>query len=88
MKKHSLPKQAIAAVTVAGALAGLGAGVAEARPMERDNKRYCAKIISDYEFTAKAYMDALNKYGRDDRLTLQAASNAERAANAFVSSPC
>jgi len=86
--KQTLLKRAIAAVVLAGALAGLGAGVAEARPMERDNKKYCTKVISDYNFTRNAYLDAYNKYGSNDRITLQAASNYERANDVFASSGC
>lgn len=86
--EKNLFMRAVAAFALAGTLAGVGAGVAEARPMERDNKKYCTKIISDYNFTRNAYLDAYNKYGANDRLTLQAASNYERANDAFATSGC
>jgi hypothetical protein len=80
--------KAIAAVALSGALAGLGAGVAEAKPMERDHARYCAKVWSDFDFTEKAFKHAYDKYGKDDVLTRQAASNYSRASSKLASSGC
>ncbi len=88
MKKQDPLKRAITAVALAGALAGLGAGVADAKPMERDHKKYCAKIYSDMERTGAIWVDARSRYGSDDRLTLQARSNYDRAVNAVVGSSC
>ncbi|HEY9264782.1 MAG TPA: hypothetical protein VIQ11_09275 [Mycobacterium sp.] len=94
MKNHAFKRVAGAAALTASALGAMGsfavltASAADAKPMEHDNKRYCAKINSDLERTGALYMDALSKYGRDDRLTLQAASNLERAENAWVASSC
>lgn len=94
MKNHACKRVAAAAALTASALGAMGsfavltASAADAKPMEHDNKRYCAKINSDLERTGALYMDALSKYGRDDRLTLQAASNLERAENAWVASSC
>lgn len=78
----------MAAVALTGTLNGLGAGVAEAKPMERENQRYCAKIVRDYETRARIYRDYHNRYGPDDALTIQASSNYSRAAEAFASTPC
>lgn len=78
----------IAAVALSGALAGLGAGVAEAKPMEREDQRYCAKIVRDYEVTGRIYRDYHYRYGPNDALSIQAYSNYSRAADAFASSPC
>jgi hypothetical protein len=94
MKNHAFKRAAVAAALTASALGAVGsfavmtAGAADAKPMERDNKRYCAKVNSDLERTGALYMDALSKYGKDDRLTLQAASNLERAENAWVAASC
>jgi hypothetical protein len=78
----------MAAIALSGALVGLGAGIADAKPMERENQRYCAKIVRDYETTGRIYRDYHNRYGPYDALTIQASSNHSRAADAFVSSPC
>ena len=88
MKNQSLLNRAVAAAVLAGALVGLGAGVAEAKPMERDHKKYCTKVIHDYNFTRKAYLDAAHRYGYEDRLTIQAASNYERANDIYATSGC
>lgn len=88
MKAHAIAKFSMAAVALSGALIGLGGGEAEAKPMERENQRYCAKIVRDYETTGRIYRDYHNRYGPNDALTIQAASNHYRAANAFASSPC
>jgi hypothetical protein len=73
---------------LAGALAGLGAGVADARPMERDNKKYCAKVLSDYERTGAIYRDYINRYGLEDRLTQNAGAIHVHAANTWAASSC
>jgi hypothetical protein len=78
----------MAAIALSGALVGLGAGIAEAKPMERENQRYCAKIVRDYETTGRIYRDYHNRYGPYDALTIQASSNYSRAAEAFASTPC
>jgi hypothetical protein len=88
MNKHSLLNRAVATAALAVALAGLGTGVAEAKPMERDHKRYCTKVIQDYNFTRKAYLHAHQTYGPEDRLTIQAASNYERANDVYATSGC
>jgi hypothetical protein len=78
----------MAAVALSVALAGLGAGVAEAKPMEREHQKYCAKIVRDYEVTGRIYRDYHYRYGPNDALSIQAYSNYSRAADAFASSPC
>ncbi|AEV72209.1 hypothetical protein MycrhN_1593 [Mycolicibacterium rhodesiae NBB3] len=88
MRTRVIGKASLAAVALSGALAGLVAGVADAKPMEREDQRYCAKIVRDYETTGRIYRDYHNRYGPNDALTIQASSNYYRAANAFASSPC
>ncbi len=80
----------IAAVALSCTLVGigLGVGVADAKPMEREHQRYCAKIVKDYETTARIYRDYHKRYGPNDALTIQASSNYSRAAEAYASSPC
>ncbi|OBB74975.1 hypothetical protein [Mycobacterium sp. 852014-52144_SCH5372336] len=78
----------MAAIALCGAVAGLGAGVADAKPMEREHQRYCAKIVKDYETTGRIYRDYHKRYGPNDALTIQAASNHSRAADAWVSADC
>ncbi|QZT65863.1 hypothetical protein JN085_29100 [Mycolicibacterium austroafricanum] len=80
--------KAFTAVALWVALAGLGAGVAEGKPMERHHAKYCAKIISDYKVTWRIYGEYLSKYGPDDALTIQAYSNYDRAAEAHMNSGC
>lgn len=88
MNIRAIAGRAVVAVAVSGALAGLGVGMAEAKPMERDHARYCAKVWSDYDYTAKAFTTAYDKWGPSNALTLQAASNYERAYNKLTSSGC
>lgn len=88
MNNQTLLNRGVAAALLAGAVLGLGAGMAEAKPMERDNKKYCVKIIDAYVFTQGAWRDAYKKYGPEDRLTIQAASNYERATDAYMTSGC
>ncbi|MFN0027520.1 MAG: hypothetical protein ACKV2O_10125 [Acidimicrobiales bacterium] len=88
MKLLRVTKKAIAAAVLSGSITGLGAGVAEAAPMERDHKKYCAKINSDMDITGRIYIDYRTRFGSDNRLTLQAASNFDRAVDAFMASSC
>ncbi|MCW4355215.1 hypothetical protein ONR57_18075 [Hoyosella sp. YIM 151337] len=88
MKVRSSLRKTITAIALAGALASLGAGAAQAAPMERDHARYCAKVWSDYDYTAKTFVTTYDKYGPNDVLTRQAASNYERAYNTLVNSGC
>lgn len=88
MKRLATGRISLATVTLSAALAVFGTGVADAKPMEREQQRYCAKIVKDYETTARIYRDYHNRYGPYDALTIQASSNYSRAADAFASSPC
>lgn len=88
MNIRTIAGKVIAAAALAGALTGLGAAVAEAKPMERDHARYCAKVWSDFDFTEKAFKNAYDKYGPNDALTRQAASNYSRASSKLSSSGC
>lgn len=88
MNIRATARRAAAAVALSLALAGLGSGMADAKPMERDHAKYCAKIWHDYDFTAKAFKNAYDKWGPNDVLTLQAASNYERAYNKLTGSGC
>lgn len=88
MNIRAFTGRAIAVVALSAALAGLGVGIADAKPMERDHAKYCAKLVNDEEFTRKAFLNAYNKYGPNDVLTRQAASNYDRADRKLASSGC
>lgn len=88
MKTRAIGRVSLAAVALSGALVGLGAGVANAKPMEREHQKYCAKIVKDYETTRRIYRDYHSRYGPNDALTIQAASNHNRAAEAWVNADC
>ncbi|MGV0814816.1 hypothetical protein ABQF34_22865 [Mycolicibacterium boenickei] len=83
---------ALTAAFLFGGLAGVnvigGAGEASAKPMERERVRYCAKLQRDVDFTKRAFITAYDKYGPQDRLTIQAASNYERAESRLAGSGC
>ncbi|MCV7363111.1 hypothetical protein H7K19_16365 [Mycolicibacterium neworleansense] len=80
------------ATVLFGAVPGVGvigfAGEASAKPMQRDHAKYCAKLKSDVEYTRKAFIAAYDKYGPQDRLTMQAASNYDRAESRLAGAGC
>lgn len=78
----------LTAAALSVAVTGLGAGVADGKPMERNHAKYCAKIISDYKVTWRIYGEYLSRYGPDDALTIPAYSNYDRAAEAHMNSGC